>query len=452
MALGEKIRDARKMLQMTQKDLAGDRFSAAFISQVERNVITPSLASLTVIAERLGHPVSHFLESDLRDRQNEVDLLINLGKVYTTRGDLPQATENLARAREIAAEIHDGHRVAVAVKHAAVVEFYSSAYDSALARFREAAGFFRAEGAFDEVASCTFSLGSVCHFKQDYAQAIEHYLDCLAQINLLDLRDVPFKVKVLGNLGNAYCRMGDYEQGTAYHEQALALSADVRDFLQMGQNYMSLSLIYRDGGQLDRALDYSQRGLEIFESLENFRFLATLHVNIGIIHADKGLWDEAAGHYREAIRISQRIGSRRNQAYACTELAKYHRQLGETAAAADCCRQSLELLAADGDDLEMARIHQVLGLIARDRKDYPTAIRESALAAQLLKSTNSPQELANVLYDLGELLMQTGDKEGALSYYQQSLALFRSLGDIRTGYGERVGRMAALRMAPNTPA
>jgi tetratricopeptide (TPR) repeat protein len=452
MALGEKIRDARKALHMTQKNLAGDHFSAAFISQVERNVITPSLASLSIIAERLGHPVSHFLESDLRDRQNEVDLLINLGKVYTARGDLPQAADNLARASEIAVEIHDSRRVATAAKHAAVVEFYSGAYDAALERFREAAGLFRTEGVFDEVASCTFSLGSVCHFKHDYEQAIEHYLDCLAQINLLDLRDVPFKVKVLGNLGNAYCRIGDYEQGTMYHEQALALSADVQDFLQMGQNYMSLSLIYRDGGQLDRALDYSQRGLEIFESLENFRFLATLHVNIGIINADKGQWEEAAAHYREAIHISQRTGSRRNQAYACTELAKYHRHRGETDQATECCQQSLELLSADGDDLEIARIHQVLGLIARDRKDFATAVRESMQAADLLRSTNSPQELANVLYDLGELLMQTGDKEGALSHYQQALALFRGLGDVRSGVAEKVGRMAALRMTPNTPA
>lgn len=454
MALGSKIRDARKALNMTQRDLAGERFSAAFISQIERDIITPSLASLKIIADRLGRPVSFFLESDLRDRQNEVDLLTNLGKVFTARGDLAQAAENLQRARSVAAEIRDDLRQAQAIKHMAVVEFYSGAYDAALEHFQEALALFQGEGHLEEVAACDFSLGSVWHFKNDYAQAIEHYLAALDLINKLGLRDTPFKIKILGNLGNAFCRAGDYEQGILYHEEALRLSADVNDFLQMGHNYMSLSLVYRDDGQLERALDCSQKGMEIFESLENFRFIATLHVNIGIIHADKDQWEVAAQHFREAIRISQRVNSPRNQAYALTELAKYYRHKKDAARALDCCRQSLELISPEGDDLEAARIHQVMGLIARDSNDLAAAVKECELAASLIEKTNSMQELANIMHDLGDLQMQAGDKERALEYYQRALTLFRKLGQPRLGgrSGERLGRMAALRLAPSTPA
>lgn len=454
MSLGSKIRDARKALNLTQKDLAGEHFSAAFISQIERDIITPSLSSLKIIADRLGQPVSYFLESDLRDRQNEIDLLINLGKLHTARGELAQAADDLQRARSVAAEIHDGLRQAQAIKHAAVVEFYTGAYDAALAHFQEALALFRSEGHLEEVAVCAFSLGSVCHFKNDYAQAIEHYLTSLDLVNQLDLHDTPFKIKLLGNLGNAFCRIGDYEQGTVYHEEALRLSADVNDLAQMGHNYMSLSLIYRDNGQLDRALECSQKGLEIFESLENFRFIATLHVNIGIIHADKGQWETAAQHFREAVRIGQRINSRRNQAYALTELAKYYRHKNDLDSAADCCRQSLELIAPEGDDLEAARIHQVLSQIARDRADLAEAICEGELAVSLLERANSPQELANALHDLGDLEMQRGDKERALEYYQRALAIFRRLGEPRVNRanGERMGRMAALRLSPSTPA
>lgn len=454
MALGSKIRDTRKALTMTQKDLAGEHFSAAFISQVERDIITPSLASLQIIADRLGRPVSFFLESDLRDRQNEIDLLINLGKVFTARGDLAQATDNLQRARAVAGEIRDGARQAQAIKHTAVVEFYSGAYDAALEHFQEALALFQSESHLDEVAACAFSLGSVCHFKNDYAQAIEHYLSALDLINKLDLHDTPFKIKILGNLGNAFCRVGDYEQGILYHEAALRLSSDVNDFLQMGHNYMSLSLVYRDNGQLERALECSQKGMEIFESLENFRFIATLHVNIGVIHADKNQWEAAAQQFREAIRISQRINSRRNQAYALTELAKYYRHKQDPAKAIDCCRQSLELIATEGDDLEAARIHQVMGLIARDSNDLVVALRECELAASLIERTDSPHELANIMHDLGDLQMQIGDKERALEYYQRALALFRRLGEPRVGgqAGERMGRMAALRLAPSIPS
>lgn len=454
MSLGSKIRDARRALNLTQKELAGEHFSAAFISQIERDIITPSLASLKIIADRLGQPVSYFLESDLRDRQNEIDLLINLGKLHTARGELAQASEDLRRARSIAAEIQDNLRQAQAIKHAAVVEFYSGAYDAALAHFQEALALFRNEGQFNEVAACAFSLGSVWHFKNDYAQAIEHYLTSLDLVNQHRLPDTPFRIKLLGNLGNAFCRLGDYEQGIAYHEEALRLAADVNDLAQMGHNYMSLSLVYRDNGQLERALECSQKGLEIFESLENFRFIATLHVNIGIICADRGDWEGAARHFREAVRIGQQVNSPRNQAYALTELAKYHRHQGDLDQAAECCRQSLALIASEGDDLEAARIHQLLSQIARDRGDLAAAIGECEQAAALLERADSPLELANVFHDLGDLQLQSGEQARALECYQRALAIFRRLGAPRVGRhrSERMGRMAALRLSPSTPA
>jgi len=59
--LGRLIREARKARGMTQAALAGDDFTASFISQVERGLTTPSLKSLRIIASRLGLPVRYFL-------------------------------------------------------------------------------------------------------------------------------------------------------------------------------------------------------------------------------------------------------------------------------------------------------------------------------------------------------------------------------------------------------
>lgn len=59
--LGRLVREARKARGMTQAELAGEEFTASFISQVERGLTAPSLKSLRIIASRLGLPMRHFL-------------------------------------------------------------------------------------------------------------------------------------------------------------------------------------------------------------------------------------------------------------------------------------------------------------------------------------------------------------------------------------------------------
>lgn len=53
-SIGAIIRHARRQRHLTQKELAGGRFSKAYVSAVEHNRITPSPEALRFLAERLG--------------------------------------------------------------------------------------------------------------------------------------------------------------------------------------------------------------------------------------------------------------------------------------------------------------------------------------------------------------------------------------------------------------
>lgn len=52
--IGERIRIAREAAGLTQKQLAGDRFTPAYVSALERGLAKPSLASMSFLAPRLG--------------------------------------------------------------------------------------------------------------------------------------------------------------------------------------------------------------------------------------------------------------------------------------------------------------------------------------------------------------------------------------------------------------
>src|ERR671927_583721 len=60
--LGERLRQLRVAAGMTQTELAGDRFSKEYVSQIERGKTRPTRETVAWLAERLGSDAS-LLES-----------------------------------------------------------------------------------------------------------------------------------------------------------------------------------------------------------------------------------------------------------------------------------------------------------------------------------------------------------------------------------------------------
>ena len=65
MNIGQKIKEKRKLLSLTQDELASRcEFSKAFISQLENDKVSPSVENLEVILEVLGTNISDFFKDD----------------------------------------------------------------------------------------------------------------------------------------------------------------------------------------------------------------------------------------------------------------------------------------------------------------------------------------------------------------------------------------------------
>ncbi len=62
--LGQKVKEARLMNQMTQKELAGDFITRNMLSQIENDIATPSIKTIEYIAAVLKKPISFFVDHD----------------------------------------------------------------------------------------------------------------------------------------------------------------------------------------------------------------------------------------------------------------------------------------------------------------------------------------------------------------------------------------------------
>ena len=62
MSLGEKLRQARLEAGLSQRALCGEEITRNMLSRIENNAAQPSMRTLQYLADRLGKPVSFFLE------------------------------------------------------------------------------------------------------------------------------------------------------------------------------------------------------------------------------------------------------------------------------------------------------------------------------------------------------------------------------------------------------
>ena len=64
MELGEKILQARLALGLSQRQLCGETITRNMLSRIEHGMAKPSMGTLQILAQRLGKPISYFLEEE----------------------------------------------------------------------------------------------------------------------------------------------------------------------------------------------------------------------------------------------------------------------------------------------------------------------------------------------------------------------------------------------------
>src|SRR5918992_3259576 len=79
--IGQRIREARHRAGLTQQQLAGDRYTKAYVSALETGIARPSMVALNHISARLNLPASHFIdEAHPAWTRLEVDMRLAAGE------------------------------------------------------------------------------------------------------------------------------------------------------------------------------------------------------------------------------------------------------------------------------------------------------------------------------------------------------------------------------------
>jgi HTH-type transcriptional regulator, quorum sensing regulator NprR len=407
-SLGDRLREARLAKGFTQAQLATGVVTKGFVSQVERNRTSPSLATLRLMAERLGLPLAHFTGDrsplELSYLRKSAELAIKAGEPERA---LTLVDEALA-APTTANDRADLYRV----RGLALDEL--GRLSEALAAHQLAA----AAAPLDDPelnAAIYAEIGDVHQQQEHFNASIEANLRALAWLDQGKHADPALRARVLTNLGRSSYALGQLKTADEYHQRALLAALDAESLFRIANAHMALGVTARAVGDLERALEHCNRSLELHSRIGQHRVANRVLNNLGDVYY-------AAGRKREAAQLQRRCLDRAREmrddfeiGVAAGTLARYLLADGKVADAARLAREAREAATRSGDHLHMAVAAAVEASSSERLGRRQAANRLFRTALLALAERNATDKLAEVATMYADVLRQRGDPDRAFA-------------------------------------
>jgi tetratricopeptide (TPR) repeat protein/transcriptional regulator with XRE-family HTH domain len=164
----------------------------------------------------------------------------------------------------------------------------------------------------------------------------------------------------------------------------------------------------------------------------------------GLLQHD-GPWGEAITRHQAAVEAALHLGDRLAEASALHDLGIVQRQKGDYPAAVRDLERALDIYSGLGDRLGQANALLDLGLVRRTTGDYPAAAQALDQASGIYRDLGDRPGQANALSGLGALRRRTGAYPAATRDLEEALGIYRDLGD-RPGQASVLSILGALRL------
>jgi tetratricopeptide (TPR) repeat protein len=277
------------------------------------------------------------------------------------------------------------------------------------------------------------ALGRLAQGQGLWAEAEQHYRDCLAASERRFGPDHPHTAASLNSLAGLYYSQGQYEAAEPLYRRALAIHEQVlgADHPDTATSLNNLAELYRSQGQYEAAAPLYRRALAIREQVlgpDHPDTAASLH-NLALLYKSQGQYEAAEPLYRRALAIWEQVlgPDHPDTATSLNNLAGLYESQGQYEAAEPLYRRALaireQVLGPDHPDT--AASLNGLAYLYDSQGQYeaaePLFRRALAIREQVLGPDHP--DTATSLNNLAYLYYSQGQYEAAEPLFRRALAI-----------------------------
>src|SRR5437763_1281944 len=297
--LGERLRQLRVAAGLTQTDLAGDRFSKEYISQLERGKTRPTVETTEWLALRLGVDAGFLQSGVAADERSKAEAIVARADALLEEHQLDEAVQEYTRALPAvlgtgAVELH-----VRALNGEGMARAQSGDVRGALALLAQSRTIVERDEFSDiDRAEVLYRLGVCRYMLSSISTAVGLFNEALTLAERSGLPCDQLRLEVFAWRSRCYRRQRDYEAAREDVEHALELAEAMHDARALGR-----ALLMQE--RLDEAESALGEAEDAFSQLSSASHRAAAWIAQGDLATRRGDERRAAVLYRQAAEALQ---------------------------------------------------------------------------------------------------------------------------------------------------
>ena len=424
LSLGEKIKKLRKEKNMTLKELAGDRITAAQISHIERDKSHTSYELLEYLSERLDVSIDYLLETKEMQSKKITDNLILESEIYIKKGELDDAEKEIHQIIEICEEYDLSENYGKC--NYLLGNIYLKRKDSRKANFyfEKALFYFIKNDDKKRIFECYMNSADIYFEDGFYQVALINYSfakDILNQITT----DEPDTYKDLySKISKCYMRMDDSEKALEYIELIGSIDNNYSPTQEVEMLVLKAKKLLSEGKYLD-SKNYFTKALKIIEKEENNDKLAQVYLTVGKIYGEMGD-NEKLLQYSEKVYDLKKSDSDEYMMDSLFNIIESYIDSNNFEQAKKYSKLALAAAIKTKSKYDEFRALKYYCDIYKYKGETEISIEYLLKCIDIVSALDKEEVLGNLYIELGQLYSGIS-KDKELECYQKGVTIFKNL-------------------------
>ena len=411
--IGQRIREARRRAGLTQQQLAGERYTKAYVSALETGIARPSMVALSYLSERLGLPPSHFLDEQTPAwTRLEVDMQLAAGE-WQAAADGYETLLSDSMDDQIRAEVLRGQAEALVRLDRG---------REAVAAGAEAARIFSSLGRASEEALSRYWLAYGLYLSDAEADARSMLLTLLERVRSGLKVEPEFEMRLMIALAAVESRVGNYAESLAHLEAARGMADDLDD-RRRAMFLFNLAINYRETGDVEAAIRTGTQGLALLRAAGSSFESAQIENDLAMAYLATGNVARARELAGEARREFEQAGDGRYLSAVLDTEARVALASEDAGEAIKLARRAVALAQESGNQAVQLGAMLTEARALRANGEGEKAESQYAAAVVIAREGHVPSRLRDVLREWSELRAEGGDHRGAYELTREALAV-----------------------------
>ena len=420
--LGERLRTLRVNGGLTQTDLAGERFSKEYISQIERGKTRPTQDTIEWLAQRLGVDPGFLASGVSADERGRIETALARAEALSENHDYADSLEEFQRIRPAVLGIASPELEVRSLTGEAWALMRTGEVKESIALLARAR-VMTEDAMFSDVdrADVLFRLGA-CRLELSSIQtALGLFNEALTLAERSELPCDRLRAEILHRRARCYRRQRDYEAAREDLERALELSEGLDDSRALAHVYFQASVNAERQGQWVLARKYAEQAKAQFEELADRATVGKVLNNLGGLNFLLGKPEDAIEQLNDSFKMLLEHGSETDAARAVSSLAQVHLRTGQIEPAEEQARQALKLLGDRADVVdEIGNAQLVLGRSLLEQGRLDEAAEAFDAAEHSFDQFSSLSHRASAWIAKGDLAARRGQDQVAAQLYRRA--------------------------------